>query len=90
MAKKPLKKKVTDFSSIRKRFSSSDKYKEQKYFDLGEAFQKATGIPGPAIGQINMLLGHSDTGKTTALLQTAADAQKKRNTPRFYYYRTKI
>ena len=77
MSKKPLKKKSTDFSIIRKRFSSSDKYKEQKYFDLGEAFQKSTGIPGPAIGQINMLLGHSDTGKTTALLQTAADAQKK-------------
>ena len=50
MAKKPLKKKTTDFSSIRKKFSSSDKYKEQKYFDLGEAFQKATGIPGPAMG----------------------------------------
>ena len=40
MAKQPLKKKTTDFSSIRKKFSSSDKYKEQKYFDLGEAFQK--------------------------------------------------
>ena len=83
MAKKPLKKKTTDFSSIRKRFSSSDKYKEQKYFDLGEAFQKATGIPGPGMGQINMLLGHSDTGKTTALIQTAVDAQKKGILPVF-------
>ena len=30
-----------------------------------------------------MLLGHSDTGKTTALLQTAADAQKKGILPVF-------
>src|SRR6056300_541231 len=83
MAKKPLKKKASDFSSIRKKFSSSDKYKEQKYFDLGEAFQKATGIPGPAMGQINMLLGHSDTGKTTALIKTAVDAQRKGILPVF-------
>jgi RecA/RadA recombinase len=83
MPKKPLKKKQSDFSSIRKKFSSSDKYKEQKYFDLGEAFHKACGIPGPAIGQINMLLGHSDTGKTTALIKTAVDAQKKGILPVF-------
>ena len=83
MAKKPLKKKTTDFSSIRKKFSSSDKYKEQKYFDLGEPFQKATGIPGPAMGQINMFLGHSDTGKTTAMIQAAVDAQKKGILPVF-------
>jgi len=83
MAKTPLKKKVSDFSSIRKKFSSSDKYKEQKYFDLGEAFQKSTGLPGPAMGQINMLLGHSDTGKTTALIKTAVDAQKKNVLPVF-------
>lgn len=83
MAKQPLKKKASDFSSIRKKFSSSDRYKEQKYFDMGEAFQKATGLPGPAIGQINMLLGHSDTGKTTALIKTAVDAQKKGILPVF-------
>jgi len=83
MGRKPLKKKTVDFSSIRKKFSSSEKYKEQKYFDLGEAFQKATGLPGPAMGQINMFLGHSDTGKTTALINTAVDAQKKGILPVF-------
>lgn len=83
MSKQPLKKKASDFSSIRKKFSSSDKYKDQKYFDLGEAFHKATGLPGPAIGQINMLLGHSDTGKTTALIKTAVDAQRKGILPVF-------
>ena len=84
MAKKtPIKKKVNDFSNIRKKFSTSEKYKEQTYFDMGEAFQKATGIPGPAVGQINMFLGHSDTSKTTALIQTAIDAQKKGILPIF-------
>jgi hypothetical protein len=83
MPKKPLKKKNTDFSSIRKKYSTSDKYKEQKYFDCGEAFQKATGMPGPAMGQINMFLGHSDTGKTTAMIEAAVDAQKKGVLPVF-------
>jgi hypothetical protein len=81
---RPIKKnKKEDFKSLRKRFTSTDKYKEQKYFDLGEAFQKACGLPGPAMGQINMLLGHSDTGKTTALIKTAVDAQKKGVLPIF-------
>ena len=84
MAKTPIKKKKgTDFSSIRKKYSTSDKYKEQRYFDCGEPFQKATGVPGPAMGQINMFLGHSDTGKTTALVQAAIDAQKKGVLPIF-------
>jgi hypothetical protein len=83
MPKKPLKKKNTDFSSIRKKYSTSDKYKEQKYLDCGEAFQKATGMPGPAMGQINMFLGHSDTGKTTAMIEAAVDAQKKGVLPVF-------
>ena len=50
---------------------------------MGDAFLEATGIPGPAMGHINMLLGHSDTGKTTALVKTAVDAQKKGILPVF-------
>lgn len=83
MSKTPIKKKKTDFSAIRKKFSTSDKYKDQKYFDCGEPFHKATGVPGPAMGQVNMFLGHSDTGKTTALIQAAIDAQKKGVLPVF-------
>ena len=90
MPKKPLKKKASDFSSIRKKFSSSDRYKEQKYFDLGEAFQKATGIPGPAMGQINMLLGHSDTGKNHRPNQNCGGCTEKRYFTCIHHYRTKI
>jgi hypothetical protein len=75
--------KKTDFSSIKKKFSSDAKYKPQRYFDLGESFLDAVGLPGPAMGHINMFLGHSDTGKTTALVKTAVDAQKKEILPVF-------
>ena len=75
--------KKTDFSAIKKKFSKEAEYKPDRFFDLGDAFLEATGIPGPAMGHINMLLGHSDTGKTTALVKTAVDAQKKGILPVF-------
>lgn len=76
-----LKKK--DFSSIKSKYSKQAKFKTDRFFDLGDAFLDATGLPGPAMGHINMLLGHSDTGKTTALVKTAVDAQKKGILPVF-------
>jgi hypothetical protein len=75
--------KKTDFSSIKKKFSKEAEYKPDRFFDLGDAFLDACGIPGPAMGHINMLLGHSDTGKTTALVKSAVDAQKKGIVPVF-------
>ena len=75
--------KKNDFSSIKKKFSKEAEYKPDRFFDLGDAFLDATGIPGPAIGHINMYLGHSDTGKTTALVKAAVDAQKKGVLPVF-------
>jgi hypothetical protein len=75
--------KKNDFSSIKKKFSKEAEYKADRFLDLGDAFLDATGIPGPAIGHINMFLGHSDTGKTTALVKAAVDAQKKGILPVF-------
>ncbi len=75
--------KKNDFSSIKKKFSKEAEYKPDRFFDLGDAFLDACGIPGPAMGHINMLLGHSDTGKTTALVKSAVDAQKKGIVPVF-------
>jgi hypothetical protein len=75
--------KKNDFSSIKKKFSKEAEYKPDRFLDLGDAFLDATGIPGPAIGHINMFLGHSDTGKTTALVKAAVDAQKKGILPVF-------
>jgi hypothetical protein len=75
--------KKNDFSSIKKKFSKEAEYKADRFFDLGDAFLDATGIPGPAMGHLNMFLGHSDTGKTTALVKSAIDAQKKGILPVF-------
>lgn len=75
--------KKNSFDSIKKKFSKEAEYKSDRFLDLGDAFLDATGIPGPAIGHINMFLGHSDTGKTTALVKSAIDAQKKGIVPVF-------
>jgi hypothetical protein len=75
--------KKNDFSAIKKKFSKEASFKPDRFFDLGDAFSDAVGIPGPAMGHLNMLLGHSDTGKTTALVKTAVDAQKKGILPVF-------
>jgi hypothetical protein len=78
-----IKKTQFNFEALQKKFSKEAEYKPERFFDLGDAFLDATGIPGPAMGHINMLLGHSDTGKTTALVKTAVDAQKKGILPVF-------
>ena len=75
--------KKTDFSAVQKKFSVEAKFKPDRYFDLGDAFLEACGLPGPVMGHINMLLGHTDTGKTTGLIKTAIDAQKKGILPVF-------
>ena len=51
------------------------KFKEQQWIPLSPAFQKVAGVPGIPMGHISLLRGHSDTGKTTALLEAAVSAQ---------------
>jgi len=56
--------------------NTSIKFKEQRWIPLSKAFQEITSIPGIPEGHITLLRGHSDTGKTTALLEAAVAAQK--------------
>ena len=56
--------------------SSSVKFKEQGWIPLSKAFQDITSLPGIPTGHITLLRGHSDTGKTTALVEAAVSAQK--------------
>ena len=65
------------FSELKSKFSKKANFKPERFFDLGKAFLDATGLPGPAMGHLQMFLGHSDTGKTTALIKAAVDAQNK-------------
>jgi len=71
-----IKKQNFSISQLASKYSSKTTYKPDRFLDLGDAFLDATGLPGPALGHINMFLGHSDTGKTTALLEAAVAAQK--------------
>ena len=59
------------------------KFKEQAWIPLSQAFQDVTSIPGIPMGHIVLLRGHSDTGKTTALLEAAVSAQKRGILPVF-------
>lgn len=59
-----------------KNLSANVVFKDQKWIPLSQAFQDTLQIPGIPIGHITLLRGHSDTGKTTALLEAAVSAQK--------------
>ena len=59
-----------------KNLSTSVMFKDQKWIPLSQAFQETLQIPGIPVGHITLLRGHSDTGKTTALLEAAVSAQK--------------
>ena len=81
--KKAIGKKEFSLDSLKEKFSIKTKYKDTQYFDCGEAFHKACGLPGPVICGISMFLGHSNSSKTTALIKAAVDAQKKGHLPVF-------
>jgi len=74
--------KKKDFSYIEK-YSTETKYKEISFYDCGNAFTNACGLPGPVKGGVTMFLGHSNTAKTNAMILAAADAQKKGDLPVF-------
>jgi hypothetical protein len=78
-----IKKKEIGLDSIKSKFSTKTKYKPESFYNCGEAFMDACGLPGPVLGGINMFLGHSNAGKTTAMILAAADAQKKGHLPVF-------
>lgn len=59
------------------------KFKEDRWIELSQPFQDVLSIPGIPMGHITLLRGHSDTGKTTALLEAAVSAQKKGILPVF-------
>ena len=78
-----IKKKSFSLDDIKGKFSTKTKYKAESYYNCGEAFYEACGIPGPVMGGINMMLGHSNSSKTTAMILSAVDAQKRGDLPVF-------
>ena len=67
----------------KKMLNNSVKFKPQKWIPLSSAFQEVTSVPGIPAGHICLLRGHSDTGKTTALIEAAVSAQKIGTLPVF-------
>ena len=59
------------------------KFKDQEWLPLSPAFQDVTSIPGIPLGHIVLLRGHSDTGKTTAMIEAAVSAQNNGVLPVF-------
>lgn len=66
-----------------KNLVNNSKYKEQTYIPASPALQQIISLPGIPQGHITLLRGHSDTGKTTAMLEIAINAQKKGILPVF-------
>ena len=52
-------------------------FKPQGWYPLSPAFNKVIGLPGLPKGQITLLRGLSDTGKSTALWEAATEAQRQ-------------
>ncbi len=55
---------------------TNTKFKPQTYIPVSKAFTDAISVDGIPMGQITILRGQSDTGKTSALLETAISCQK--------------
>jgi RecA/RadA recombinase len=58
-------------------------FKKQEWIPLSEAFQEAISLPGIPHGHVITLRGHSDTGKTTAMIEAATNVQKMGKLPVF-------
>lgn len=70
--------------------STNNTFKEQEWIPLSPAWQDMVSLPGIPHGHITLLRGHSDTGKTTALLEVAVNAQKNGYFTCFYCYRDEM
>ena len=64
-----IKKKVISLDTIKGKFSTKTKYKPESFYNCGDAFMEACGLPGPVMGGINMFLGHSNTSKTNTTIK---------------------
>ncbi len=60
----------------KKGLNSNVKFKEQQWIKFTPAVQKALSLQGIPTGQVNVVRGFSDSGKTTLLIEIAIEAQK--------------
>jgi len=81
---KVLVKKMANLEAYKKsKGLDKTEYKTQEWMDLSPAFREVTGVRGIPVGHITILRGHSDSSKTTALIEAAVSAQKRNILPVF-------
>ena len=61
--------------------NSSSNFKPQEWIAFTDAVQDALQLPGLPKGHISLIRGHSNTGKTTMLIEAAIEAQKQKILP---------
>lgn len=66
-----------------KNLSKAATFKKQEFYKLSPAFQDVISIPGIPKGHITLLRGHSNTSKTTAMVEAAMAAQRDGDLPVF-------
>lgn len=82
--RKPTPKKNFSLNDYKNKKGSEDvPQKPLSWLKLSPALQKATGLPGVPIGYSVLFRGFSNTGKSTALCETAVAAQKEGALPIF-------
>lgn len=59
-----------------KNLSDGSKFKVQEWIPLSPAFNNAISLPGLPKGHLHVIRGHSDSGKTTAMIEAAVSSQK--------------
>lgn len=76
--RKPTPKKNFSLDNFKKKIGGEDvPDKPIEWIKLSDGFKKATGLPGFAKGYVNLVRGHSNTGKSTALCEGIVSAQKR-------------
>jgi len=81
--KKPIKKKAFDNKAFKKNngLDIVVKEKELSWIPLSDSFHEALKIPGLARGYFTSFRGYSNTGKSTAIYEAVAGAQKVGDLP---------
>jgi RecA/RadA recombinase len=60
---------------------TTDGMKPQTWIKVSDAFTSATGLPGIPEGQVTIIRGHSDTGKSALGIEAVVSAQKAGKLP---------
>lgn len=73
-----VEKKVFNLSDFKKKFNLNHSVKDQDltWIPLSKSYHEALGIPGFARGYVQIVRGYSNTGKSTAIYEGVAGAQK--------------